>query len=343
MQTFPIATTKPALASAIPRLSPVSSQIVRLIARYRFINSHLIAPLIQADPSYVRHSLRQLYQKKLVNRFRPSLPEQYIYYLDNRHALRQVCTTTDAIPEEFNWRAIDDNRQRDYATALQRHAYGQLDKIEHVLMINRFQAMLELGCRHSGGRVQLKSWQPEPPSHTFLAPKWPNEDKDERLTVKPDALFTLHFPEEQHDATFAYEADRNTMTSTAMTTKYRAYYQFVIKQKKHHQVWGIPHLRSVLTETVNLVAFNRRGRSAIHPAVRGITLEEIGLSPDQIEEQRWRNASTLFWFTHSDLLSENQSVGDRTLPLFVRQPEVIFSDAWINPRHPHQALSVLHP
>ena len=69
MQTFPIATTKPALASAIPRLSPVSSQIVRLIARYRFINSHLIAPLIQADPSYVRHSLRQLYQKKLVNRF----------------------------------------------------------------------------------------------------------------------------------------------------------------------------------------------------------------------------------------------------------------------------------
>ena len=75
----------------------------------------------------------------------------------------------------------------------------------------------------------------------------------------------------------------------------------------------------------------------------GITLEEIGLRPDQIEEQRWRNASTLFWFTHSDLLSENQSVGDRTLPLFVRQPEVIFSDAWINPRHPHQALSVLHP
>ena len=75
----------------------------------------------------------------------------------------------------------------------------------------------------------------------------------------------------------------------------------------------------------------------------GITLDEQGLDSRQVLEQRRRNASPLFRLTHSDLFAENQFVGDRTVPLFVRQPDVIFSNIWCKPRYPTQPITMLDP
>ncbi len=340
--TLTITKTKSALVSALPRLSPNTLKIIALLAGYRFLNSHFIPPLIQAEARRVRGRLLWLYQHKYVNRFRPTLNDQFIYYLDNPASIDQLRRNPAYIPDDLDLTAIKAvigaNRRRDYATALERRAYSQLEKVEHTLMVNRFCAALELGCRHSNGRVQLKSLRREPPAQRLTDRNFQDE-----VVVKPDLLFTLHLPEQNLDLVYPYEAERGTNTHTFVSKKLRAYHQFIIKQKKHRDAWGAARVHAVLIETSDLAAANLLSPATIHPSIRGITLDEQGLDSDQVIEQRRRNASPLFRLTHSDLFAENQPVGDRTLPLFVRQPEVIFSDIWCKSRYPTEPITLLDP
>jgi hypothetical protein len=67
--------------------------------------------------------------------------------------------------------------------------------------------MLEMACRNSGGEVVLESWRQGGPlaGHKVEVPKvvcsrsdagyfWEQAGETERLSVEPDALFTLRFP-----------------------------------------------------------------------------------------------------------------------------------------------------
>ncbi len=205
-------------------------------------------------------------------------------------------------------------------------------------MVNRFCAALELGCRNSKGRVQLKSLRREPPAQRITDRNFQDE-----VVVKPDLLFTLHLPDQNLDLVYPYEAERGTNTHTFVVKKLRAYHQFVIKQKQHRDAWGAARVHAVLIETSDLEAANLLFPATIHPSIRGITLDEQGLDSHQALEQRRRNASPLFRLTHSDLFAENQFVGDRTIPLFVRQPDVIVSNIWCKPRYPTEPITILDP
>ena len=180
--------------------------------------------------------LKRLFHLGLVNRFRLSFRSQYIYYLDNPDALRLLLQHTSHKPEDFNWTEVRSNRQRDYATAFYREdGLGQLMFVRHKQMISRFHAMLELGCRHSQGKVELKTWKQEPETrHTFTVPKR-DSDKTERLPHWPDAFFTLRFPHQLREESFFYEADRNNTSVPKYARKLRAHYQFIVEQKKHRR------------------------------------------------------------------------------------------------------------
>ena len=140
---------------------------------------------------------------------------------------------------------------------------------------------------------------------------------------------------------YPVECERGTNSRTFRLKKLRAYHQFIVKQKKHRQVWGIRRVHAVLIETPNHEIANDLWLDTIHPSIRGLDLFEDGFKPDAIQEQRRQNASPLFRVTHSEMYAENQLVGDRTLPLFVRQPDIIFDKIWRKPREPHEAITLL--
>ena len=304
-------------------LTKISFDILAAIARYRFIPSLYLQHLVDADPDYIKVQLQFLWHIGLTNRFRLTHNSPFIYYLDNQETVRLLLACTDQLsPDEVDWETIRNNRQRDYANAVREARYGQLLWVDHDLAISRFHAMLELGCRHSNGQVELKTWlQGSATWQEVILSK--EKSKTERLPLRPDALFTLHFPAEQRDATFPLEIDRNTTNSTDFTRKLRAYYQFVVEQKKHREAYGVPHIRAVLTETVNQAAANRLGRAATHPSIK----------PGE--------PSRLFWFTHAELIAKTHKVRDRNIPLFILQPAVIFTGVWRNPRDPQKPLTLL--
>ena len=319
---------RPRPQRSLNQLSPVSYQILEVIARYRFIDTLLIRHVLGSPGTYVTNLLRKLFDLGLINRFRMSLRTQYVYYLDDPNALRLLLQHTDHHPDDFNWEEVRNNRERDYATALYREdGLGQLLFLRHKMMVSRFRAMISIGCDHSQGKVELKTWKQEPETRNYITAPKVSGDQTERLPHWPDAFFTLRFPQEQREESFFYEADRKTTSAPKYARKLRAYYQFVVEQTKHRQVYGVPHIRAVLTETLDHPSAERLGSSSLLPPALGKN------------GQPWHR----FWFTHSGALAEKLRIRDRDYPRFIREPGAIFDPVWCNAVDPEQELSLLDP
>jgi hypothetical protein len=96
--------------------------------------------------------------------------------------------------------------------------------------------------------------------------------------------------------------------------KLRAHWHFIVKQNLQRTTacYNVHSIRAVLTEsTTSQWAHNLR-EAARHPIV----------SP---------KPSPLFWFTTSELLTKPVPAGNRTVPLYLVQPETIFKRIWANP------------
>ena len=330
MQLTPIKTkSRPRARYNLYHLTPVSYSILETIARYRFIDTLLIRHVLGSPrSSHLMDQLKRFFELGLVNRFRMSLRSQYIYYLDNSDSLRLLLQHSPHNPEDFNWQEVKNNRERDYATALYREdGLGQLLFLRHKLMVSRFHAMLEIGCRHSQGQVELKTWKQEPETRNYVTAPKVRGDQTERLPHFPDAFFTLRFPHQDREESFFYEADRKTTSVPKYARKLRAHYQFVVEQKKHRQVYAVPYVRAVLTETLDRQSAERLGASALLRPALGK------------DGQPWHR----FWFTHSGTLAAKQRIGDRDYPRFIREPGAIFETVWRNPVNPAEPRSLLDP
>jgi len=93
------------------------------------------------------------------------------------------------------------------------------------------------------------------------------------------------------------------------------------------QVYAVPHIRAVLTETLDHPSAERLGSSAHLPPALGK------------HGQPWHR----FWFTHSGTLAEKERIRDRDYPRFILDPRAIFDPVWRNPVDPAHPLSLLDP
>ena len=135
-------------------------------------------------------------------------------------------------------------------------------------------------------------------------------DETEYLPHRPDAFFTLSFPNSgREDVHFFYEADRHRTDTTKYNKKLRAHFHFVVKQKRHREFYDIQRVRAVLTEKVDDEWAERLRQAAGHVTVSG------------------SKASPLFWFTTSRLFVEEAMVQDngrqRALPMYLRYPDMV--------------------
>jgi LPS sulfotransferase NodH len=108
--------------------------------------------------------------------------------------------------------------------------------------------------------------------------------KNDALPHRPDALFTLRFPnapEGQQRSNFVYEADRETANLTRIRQKLEAHLAF-FSQGLHVERYGFRKLRAVLVETLTM---SRREQ------IRELTAALAAKEP---------LAGMLFWFSSTE-------------------------------------------
>jgi hypothetical protein len=302
---------------------------IEAILRYRFSPTSELVRLVGGHEDVTQRRLRKLWERQLVNRFAfPGIPNhgEFIYYLDNRPALNllvQYQRLTEIHPQMDEELRL--NREADYACAVLRGEHMKLGFLRHSLMISRLHFMLEMASRNSQGEIELAAWHQgaELRGHKVEVPEiksrrvaggnnysWEESDNLVRLPVEPDAMFSLRFPRRpgaQQFSHFCYEADRATMPMADMLKKFRAYHQFIKRQQRHKEAFGVHPIRSVLVETSTETRARRLMELVNDPLVSGKG-RRVGL----------------FWFTISELLSAPLS-GSTGLqePTYLYEPGLI--------------------
>lgn len=325
----------------LPRreITPRSLDIIAAIARYRFLPSSMIVGLIVGDRSNVYRHLQALYHNEYINRFsfpRVGNPGEFIYYLDNPKALDLLVSCGVAGRAGLDYEGVRNSREKAYFEInLSSHVddmQGRLMHLHHELMISRFHFMLEAGCRASGGKVALRCWQQGACLwHSIEAPKvsydkqdnWRELEQTEFIPHRPDAFFTLFFPQEgegRQYVNFFYEADRHKTSIKKHNRKLRGHFHYFVKHRRHIEDYGIKRVRAVLVESVHDGWADRLRRGARHGSVSG------------------NKPSPLFWFTTSEIFTKPREVQHyrrtHTVPQFLHKPEVIFNRIWLTPADP---------
>jgi hypothetical protein len=317
-------------AVASRRITETSVAIIATIHDYRIIPTSSLVRLVRGHEKNIQRHLQQLYHKGLVNRFafmRGNNPGEFHYYLDNTAALDLLIGS--GVPlDSLEREEVRRNREKAYCNVnnpkLIEEMQGKLLFLKHEAMISRFHAMLELACNHSAGSVELSDFQQGPglwhkvevPKLSYKDGQWREMDQTEQLPHRPDAFFTLNFPKDagREPLHFFYEADRHRTNTHKYNKKLRAHFHFVVKEKKHQQVYGIKRVRAVLTETIDDDWAEGLRQAANHFTVSG------------------SKPSPLFWFTTSRLfVQESPIAGARALPTYLRQPDIVFRKIWASP------------
>jgi hypothetical protein len=276
-------------AVASKKLTERSLAIIETIARYRFLLARDIVRLVGGNEDVTHRHLQQLYHRDLINRFTLPAPRtgEFIYFLDNAAGLRQLADASSLQGDLLDREGIRTNREKYGENATR--SVGRFLFIEHELMISRFHANLETSARADGG-VEIKRWLQDASlwNNVRVAPK-------RTLPHRPDALFTLYFPnapEGQKHANFLYEADRETSSLIRIREKLEAHVQFFL-QGKHIEAYGFRKLRGILVETLS------EDRSL---QLRGLATDLAAQLP---------LARMLFWFSCTTPTDSAQSIHAR--------------------------------
>lgn len=319
-------------AVASRRITDTSLSIVATIHDYKIIPTSLLVRLVAGHEKNIQRHLQQLYHKGLVNRFafmRGKNPGEFHYYLDNAEALN-LLVARGALPNDLEFEEVRRNREKRYCDVNNpkcvEEMQGKLLFLKHEVMISRFHGMLELACATSNGSIELSHFEQGPslwtkvevPKLAFRNAAWVELDETEQLPHRPDAFFTLSFPNgDREKLHFFYEADRHRTDTNKYNKKLRAHFHFVVKQKRHREFYDIQRVRAVLTETVDDQWAERLRQAAGHVTVSG------------------SKASPLFWFTTSRLFVEEVLVQNngrsRPLPMHLRYPDIVLRKIWASP------------
>lgn len=297
--------------------------------------------LVGRHEDVVQRRLRKLWERQLVNRFAfPGILNhgEFIYYLDNHLPLdllvqhQRLTEIHTQMEEELRL-----NREADYAGAVLRGEHMKLGFLKHALMISKMHFMLEMASRNSNGEMELAAWHQgaELRGHKVDVPEirsrriegtngysWDEGDNLVRLSVEPDALFSLRFPGRagQPLAHFCYEADRGSMPMADMLKKFRAYHFFVKRYQKHREAFGVHPIRSVLVGTPTEPRARRLMELVNDPVVSGYG-KRVGL----------------FWFTISEVLTNPLSEG-LGRQAYLQEPSLIAQKIWALPDASMHAL-----
>jgi hypothetical protein len=287
--------------------------LVRAIHHYPMISSPLLQEIVGGDRSTRYRQLQTLYHQGIVSRFPfPPTSNQatFHYYLDNPAAL-ELLGEHNLLPQEtieHYKKRIGRNKNKAYDQIKKQgtELVSKLLTLTHETDISRFHAQLELACRNSQGRGEDEA---ELALFAQGAELWEEVrginktrkriddqgrayfetlEEVEKLPLRPDAFFILHFPNRPEwckYSYFFYERDRKTTTDTnRINRKWRSYWWAITVEKRYRER-GIKQVRGVIVETTTKAWAETLRRAA----------KQGSISP---------RPSPLFWFSSSDELRQ---------------------------------------
>ncbi len=284
--------------------------IIATVARYRFLPTSLLVRLVEGNEDVTHRHLQLLYHRGLINRFafpKTGGSNEFNYYLDETKALTLLADRGMTSKEDVDLEGVRNNKDKAYhKISVGDESGGRRLFLEHELMISRFHYMLELGCKKSDSQMELAAWRQGSVLHNTVVDTQTGEVRPHR----PDAFFTLRFPNEeegQNRSSFFYEADRKTTSIPKMMDKLRAHFEF-IRQREHQEMYGIKRIRAVLIETLDIGWAEQLRQAAA----------DICPVP-------------LFWFTASEIFATVKSTQDKkgSSHLFLKRPEIILKELWL--------------
>jgi hypothetical protein len=271
-------------AVASRQITNTSLTIIATIHDYRIVPTSLWFAWSPGHEKNIYRHLQQLYHKSLINRFafmRGKNPSEFYYYLDNPQAL-ELLVLNVVERDRLEFEEVRRNREKRYCDVNDpkrtEEMQGRLLFLKHEVMISRFHGMLELACEGFNGSIQLSNFEQGPklwnkvavPKLAFRNGAWVELDDTEQLPHRPDAFFTLSFPNSGHeDLHFFYETDRHRTETNKYNKKLRGHFHFVVKQKLHRDYYDIQRVRAVLTETLDDEWAERLRQAAGHITVSG--------------------------------------------------------------------------
>jgi hypothetical protein len=289
-----------------------SVEIVDAVYRYRLLPTSMMLRLVGGNEDVTYRHLLRLHKAGLLNRFslpRQGAPGEFIYYIDNTKSLDLLVESGRFSADALDWDSIKRNRARDYAEDASDSRLGRFLFVEHELVISRFHFMLEIACRNSEGSIKLFRWQ----QGADLWDRALGSDEDGTHPHRPDAFFSLQFPnapEESKFGHFFYEADRKRSSSTRFIKKMKSYFEFLV-QRQHETKYGIKRVRAILVETAD---------SAWAEVLRDAALEA------DVDAK----SVPLFWFTTSEIFTHQSSKSKNALPRYLRDPGVVLEPIWLS-------------
>jgi len=316
-----------------------SLAILGLLYRYRFLPTPLLARLIPGNLDVTYKHIKQLFHVGLTRRFiLPSEPYangrnaagDLYHYLDSLKALDFLEASGWAPPYSLSRRLIRQNRENKFYDQSRPHLF-----LRHEAMLSRFRGYLELSCRSTSRGVSLTEWQQGPElarrvtvpeaSYDKQAGRWSPLPSFTELPLNPDGLFALTVttaPEEHTLLPFFLEVDRNTETIPRFLQKLRAYFHFIVNQKRYLAEYGLPLIRAVLTLTNTPARAEQLRQAAFAHA------SFIGFAA----------ASKLFWFAPETFFTTPTIVPTanpaRPLKLAVglHHPGLLLEPRWLSPK-----------
>lgn len=322
------------------RISERDLDIVEAVLRYRFSPASELLRLCGGNHTTTKKRLTWLWRKGLINRFafadpRRASHSEFSYYLDRKESLDllfEYGRLADIHPQMES--ELRQNREAKYGAAWLDASSGKSLFLRHQLMISRMRFMLEMACFGSAGQVDLSMFRPDLTAYRVTAPaiaakrqedgryEWAETDKEEKLPIKPDAIFSItrHSPpgadgggtSPPRQIHFAYEADRGTMPIGDMLKKLRAYHFLIKRYKKQQEAFGFHPVRAVLIEAPTEVRCLKLMELACHPLVAGPS-----------------RRSGLFWFVPSFVFTDGEGT---TSPPYLDNPAAIFQPLWALPQ-----------
>jgi len=213
-------------------------EIVRQVAKHRFLRSSQIVSLINASPQMIVRRLQLLYHHQLLDRPREQIAyyqnlgsKPMVYGLGNKGA--DLLAERLSIPRgKINW--TDKNK-----------AVGSVF-LEHTLLTADFMVAVEVACREHG-RIRFIDTEEilaNAPASTQKSKNplgWRVNVQDDRrvytLGVIPDKIFGLQYldkPEGRNIGYFFLEADRATMPVMRSNLDQTSFYRKLVA---YHATW----------------------------------------------------------------------------------------------------------
>jgi hypothetical protein len=185
------------------QLTPRDTEIMRLVAQYRFLRSNQIISLIGGSPRKVLRRLQSLFHHGYLDRPRSQLNYYYqsgsqsiVYGIGNKGAKHLADASLERRPR-FDWTDRNQSVKQFY--------------LQHSLLISEVMVAIEKSCAQSDHFRLIRDSELSATINLRDPFRWTVETRSYRLGLRPDKVFGLENTRTGNRAFYFLEADRATM------------------------------------------------------------------------------------------------------------------------------------